>query len=79
VQNCLRLARVAARLPEGTCVHTLRHSYATHLMEEGACIRLISAYLGHFSLETTAIYTHLTAVNEAAARAALERLRPPSV
>lgn len=77
VQNCLRHARADARLPEGTCVHTLRHSYATHLMEEGVCIRVISAYLGHSSLETTLIYTHLTKVNEASARAALERLRPP--
>jgi site-specific recombinase XerD len=78
IQNCLRHARSAARLPEGTCVHTLRHSYATHLLEEGVSIRLISAYLGHASLETTLIYTHLTAVNEASARAALERLRPPA-
>lgn len=77
VQNCLRQARAQARLPESVCVHTLRHSYATHLLEEGVSIRLISAYLGHASLETTLIYTHLTAVNEASARAALERLRPP--
>lgn len=78
VQTCLRHARAEARLPATTCVHTLRHSYATHLLEEGVSIRLISAYLGHASLETTLIYTHLTAVNEASARAALERLRPPS-
>ena len=57
--------------------HTLRHSYATHLLEEGISIRLISAYLGHTSLETTLIYTHLTAVNEAGARAAIARLLPP--
>ena len=60
-----------------TCTHTLRHSYATHLLEEGISIRLISAYLGHTSLETTLIYTHLTAVNEAGARAAIARLLPP--
>ena len=77
VQHCLRLARVEAGLPEGTVVHTLRHSYATHLLEEGVSIRLISAYLGHASLETTLIYTHLTAVNEAGARAAVARLLAP--
>lgn len=74
VQHCLRLARAQAQLPQETVVHTLRHSYATHLLEEGVSIRLISAYLGHSSLETTLIYTHLTAVNEAGAREAVARL-----
>ncbi len=77
VQHCMKVARAAAKLPVGTCTHTLRHSYATHLLEEGISIRLISAYLGHTSLETTLIYTHLTAVNEAGARAAIARLLPP--
>jgi site-specific recombinase XerD len=41
-------------------VHTLRHSYATHLLEEGVDIRIISEYLGHKKLESTLVYTHLT-------------------
>jgi len=41
-------------------VHTLRHSYATHLLEEGVDIRMISHYLGHKKLESTLVYTHLT-------------------
>jgi site-specific recombinase XerD len=76
IQHCVRLARADARLPDSTHVHTLRHSYATHLLEAGVSIRLISAYLGHASLETTLLYTHLTAVNEASARAVLDQLRP---
>jgi site-specific recombinase XerD len=77
IGHCLRLARAQARLPEGTVVHTLRHSYATHLLDAGVNIRLISAYLGHASLETTMIYLHLTAVNEASAREAVARLLEP--
>jgi site-specific recombinase XerD len=72
----MRLARTAAQLPATTVVHTLRHSYATHMLEAGVSIRLISAFLGHSSLETTLIYTHLTVVNEASARAAIAKLLP---
>ena len=75
VQNTFRLARAASGLPAEATVHTLRHCYATHLLEEGVSLRLISQYLGHASLETTLIYTHLTPLNEARTRTALEVLR----
>ena len=74
VQNTFRLARAASGLPVEATVHTLRHCYATHLLEEGVSLRLISQYLGHASLETTLIYTHLTPLNEARTRTALEVL-----
>ena len=75
VQHTFRLARITAGLPEAATVHTLRHCYATHLLEEGVSLRLISQYLGHASLETTLIYTHLTPLNEAKTRAALDVLQ----
>jgi site-specific recombinase XerD len=71
VQTTFRLARAASGLPAEATVHTLRHCYATHLLEEGVSLRLISQYLGHVSLDTTVIYTHLTPLNEARTRAAL--------
>lgn len=75
-QVCMRLARATAGLPERVVCHTLRHSYATHLLDKGVSIRLISAYMGHSSLDITARYLHLTTVNEAHAREAIEQLRP---
>lgn len=75
-QDCMRHVRAAAGLPDTVVCHTLRHSYATHLLDAGVNLRLISAYMGHASLDITAIYLHLTAVNEGHARAAIEQLQP---
>ena len=50
-----------------TC-HTLRHCYATHLLDAGVSIRLVSQYLGHSSLQHTLKYLHLTEVSESSAR-----------
>ena len=57
-------------------VHTLRHSYATHLLEAGVALPLIQDYLGHTSLRTTAIYTHLTRELRDAARQPVNDLMP---
>lgn len=50
-----------------TC-HTLRHCFATHLLDAGVSVRLVSEYLGHSSLKPTLVYLHLTEVSESAAR-----------
>jgi len=77
VQMAYRLARAASGVNTASTTHSLRHSYATHLLEEGVSLRQISQYLGHESLDTTVIYTHLTAISEARTQAALATLYQP--
>jgi site-specific recombinase XerD len=60
VQHAMRRAVRKVGLTKRVSIHTLRHSYATHLLEAGVSIRLIQQYLGHRKLETTMLYLHLT-------------------
>jgi integrase/recombinase XerD len=70
---CVRAGRDAG-LDKHVTVHTLRHSFATHLLEAGTDIRTIQVLLGHRNLKTTAIYTHVSPAAVEATHSPLDRL-----
>jgi integrase/recombinase XerD len=72
---CAEASR-AADLGKHVTVHTLRHSFATHLLEAGTDIRTIQLLLGHRNLKSTAIYTHVAPAALEATRSPLDRLDP---
>ena len=75
VQDCIK--KVVDQLgwaKRGLSTHTLRHCYATHLLEAGVNLRQIQKYLGHRTLQSTTIYLHLTTVGEEIAVAKINSL-----
>jgi integrase/recombinase XerD len=74
LQKTFKAARVDAGLAKDASIHTLRHSYATHLLEAGVTLRTIQQVLGHRSLRTTEVYRHVTQRGTERLQEALDRL-----
>lgn len=76
IQKVIKTAARRAGISKRVTPHTLRHSFATHLLESGTNIRVIQALLGHRSLNTTAIYTHVAKNGPIETRSPLDGLLP---
>ena len=74
VQMAMRIIRRSSGVQKPFTVHTLRHSFATHLLEDGVSIRQVSRYLGHSELKSTLVYLHVTELSEEGGRRSQSRL-----
>lgn len=75
VRNVLKRSAKKAGMKKNVTPHTLRHSYATHVLESGIDIRYIQTILGHNSIKTTEIYTHVSTKNILAVKSPIAEMQ----
>ena len=77
--RAVRAAAATAEIGKRVTPHTLRHSFATHLLEQNIDVRIVQVLLGHAKLETTALYTQVATNTIRAVMSPLDRLTPLTI